>query len=136
MKDWVIVIQQLRSATGEMSSTPIIRNQDEILGEPVLGARSITYSVDNKQKIYKMKKDSIVIGRSSKADISVNDVKMSRNHCRIEMSSTGVPVCYDLGSMGGTIVNGKKVIKIALVPGDQIVVGTTTFIFTADPFKK
>jgi len=83
-----------------------------------------------------MKKDSIVLGRSTKADIYVGDVKMSRNHCRIEMSSNGVPVLYDLGSMGGTVVNGKKVIKVALVPGDQIQLGTTTFTFAAENVKK
>ncbi len=67
MKDWVIVIQQLRSNHG--SDQAVIRNQDEVVGEPAFGPKSITYSVDNKQKVYKMKKDSIVIGRSSKADI-------------------------------------------------------------------
>jgi pSer/pThr/pTyr-binding forkhead associated (FHA) protein len=57
---------------------------------------------------------------------------MSRNHFRIEMSSSGVPVLYDLGSLAGTQVNGKTVISVALKSGDEITSGTTKFIFLAD----
>jgi pSer/pThr/pTyr-binding forkhead associated (FHA) protein len=96
-----------------------------------------------------MKKDNVVMGRSTKSDVLIQDAKVSRNHCRIEMTPQQVPVCFfrndyanycqilfDLGSLGGTLVNGKRVIKSALRPGDVITVGTTEVIFGGNNFLR
>ena len=81
-----------------------------------------------------MKKDSIVIGRSTKADIYISDPKISRNHARIEMNSKGVPVLYDMGSLCGTLLNGVKVIKHPLKNGDTFLLGNTTFTFKGETY--
>jgi hypothetical protein len=68
MKDWVILIQQLRS--GDLKGEEVVvRNADEIKGEPVHGPKRIEYEFEGKKKTYKMKKSSIFVGRSTKTGI-------------------------------------------------------------------
>jgi len=77
-----------------------------------------------------MKKKSIVIGRSTKADLLIEkDKKMSRNHARLELNSEGVPVLYDLGSQSGIIIDGKRVSTKSLKDGMSFQLGDTTFSF-------
>lgn len=83
----------------------------------------------SKPKEIKMKKNILTIGRSTKSDVHINDVKMSRNHAKIEVNQKGVPVLIDLGSLAGAFVNGNKVIISPLKNGDQITLGSTTFTF-------
>jgi serine/threonine-protein kinase len=73
--------------------------------------------------------ETLVVGRSSQAQISVRDDKMlSRNHFLIEFNP---PACYlrDLNSTNGTIVNGLRVAEgVLLRDGDTIVAGASTFV--------
>ena len=49
---------------------------------------------------------TIVVGRGRSARVRLNDVQVSREHCRIESASEGL-VLTDAGSTGGTFVNGQ-----------------------------
>jgi len=83
-----------------------------------------------KTKVFRFKKSSVVIGRSSQSDLALDkDPKVSRNHCRIELTPSNVPVLYDLGSMSGSYVNGKKVTQSPLRSGDKIQLGDSMLIF-------
>jgi hypothetical protein len=55
-------------------------------------------------KQIQMKKDSVVLGSSTKSDIIIEDVKVSRNHCRIEMTPQQVPVCIFLSCYVDNII--------------------------------
>jgi pSer/pThr/pTyr-binding forkhead associated (FHA) protein len=65
-------------------------------GTPVVGKILISYMDKGREKIYKMKKNSIIIGRSTKADIYIPDPKLSRNHARIEINSKNVVVTIEI----------------------------------------
>lgn len=67
-----------------------------------------------------------VIGRSSHADVRLDDHYISRVHCEIsELNNT--LVVRDLGSKHGTFVNGVKVADQAhLLPGDRLTIGLTS----------
>lgn len=69
-------------------------------------------------------KDSLTAGRSPKADIEVDDDRVSRMHFAIHMEE-GHPVLHDLQSRNGTKVNGEKADVTPLKPGDEIRVGST-----------
>ncbi|MDZ4693598.1 MAG: ATP-binding protein [Deltaproteobacteria bacterium] len=71
----------------------------------------------------------VTVGRSSKADISVEDLKLSRIHFRIIRQGKGY-VIEDLDSKNGTLVNQKPVTKVVLEFGNEIRVGDTVFLFT------
>lgn len=65
---------------------------------------------------------SVVIGRSLQADVSVDDLRVSRRHCEIQHGDRGIVVA-DLRSANGTFVNGQRVTKALLRPGDRLQVG-------------
>ncbi|MDX2054591.1 MAG: ATP-binding protein [Polyangiaceae bacterium] len=73
---------------------------------------------------------SIIIGRSTLADICVEDVGVSRKHAQVKRTDDGVYVISDLQSKNGVYVNEKKVEELALAPGDKIRLGPrATFVF-------
>jgi len=83
-------------------------------------------------------KDLVVLGRSPKADIKIHDRKASASHCRIEKTPSGFRI-FDLESQNGTWLNGRRVRRRTLQPGDVIAVGTTELRFeeeAAPPLDK
>jgi serine phosphatase RsbU (regulator of sigma subunit) len=63
-----------------------------------------------------------VLGRSESADIRLDHSSVSRQHCRF-WSEENHCFVEDCGSTNGTYVNGLKVAREKLAPGDTIVVG-------------
>ena len=67
--------------------------------------------------------ESVVIGRSTEADLVLSHPEVSRRHCRI-VAQEGVFLIEDLGSQRGTVVNGSPINgQTQLAPGDQIALG-------------
>jgi diguanylate cyclase (GGDEF)-like protein len=69
------------------------------------------------------RKAGIILGRSSQAELRVDDATASREHCRVWCDAQGVVRVTDLRSTNGTLVNGKRVEEAVLVEGDKIQVG-------------
>jgi hypothetical protein len=67
---------------------------------------------------------SVVVGRLECCDIVIPDRNVSREHFRIERTAEGA-VAVDLDSTNGTFVNGERVRRRPLRPGDRIQIGTT-----------
>ena len=63
-----------------------------------------------------------VVGRDPGCDIVLNDSKCSRRHAVVEDGPEGL-VIRDSGSANGIYVNGRKVEKSALRPGDTVRLG-------------
>ena len=58
---------------------------------------------------------------------------MSRRHARVELTASGYYV-HDLGSMNGTLVNGRKIAAPhALEDGDVIEIGQSRLRFRLQP---
>lgn len=82
----------------------------------------------NKGESYVLIGTRIIIGRSEKADVRLNDNKASREHA--ELSKVGSHwVVTDLGSQNGIILNDKKINQEQLNDGDKLIVGQTVFKF-------
>jgi hypothetical protein len=64
----------------------------------------------------------IVIGRESDLDVVLPDDLVSRKHARIAVHE-GEAVLQDLASTNGTFVNGQRVKRARLAPGDRVVIG-------------
>ena len=70
-------------------------------------------------------RDAVVLGRSSEADIVLEDPYASEFHMRLVRQDDGI-VLHDLGSTNGTYVNGRRVgPPVALSKGDAIQIGKT-----------
>ena len=65
-----------------------------------------------------------VIGRGQTAEIRVPDVQAADNHAMV-LAKDGRDFVYDLGTEGGTFVNGRRVDQSELLPGDVISIGGT-----------
>lgn len=62
------------------------------------------------------------IGRHPESDIFLDDVTVSRHHCRI-IATGGTVTLEDSGSTNGTYVDGTRVDRAPLVPGSRLLVG-------------
>ena len=64
------------------------------------------------------------LGRSSQCDIAINDLLLSRTHCRFELRGDELWVT-DLASANQTFVNGAPIDEARLNPDDHVKVGQT-----------
>jgi predicted component of type VI protein secretion system len=71
---------------------------------------------------------AVVLGRSKECDLVVDDPSASRRHAEVR-GENGDYWLIDLGSTNGTEVNGKRVDRAKLEPGDVITVGQTRVTF-------
>ena len=71
-----------------------------------------------------------ILGRSKSADVLLNYPSISRQHAALCRGDDGAWTLYDLGSKGGTAVNGKAVADKAPVKlGDTITLGGVPLVF-------
>lgn len=67
----------------------------------------------------------LIVGRSSTADVTIQDDYASERHAAFEVTQ-GAPWVEDLGSTNGTLLDGAKVTRRTRVePGAVVVVGHT-----------
>jgi predicted component of type VI protein secretion system len=72
------------------------------------------------------------VGRATRADFVLEATLVSRIHCRLTVSPSGDLVVDDLSSTNGTFVNGHRVTRQPLNPGDRLSVGRLDFVVTRD----
>jgi hypothetical protein len=71
--------------------------------------------------------NACVLGRSTEADVRIDDPGVSRKHAEIR---PGTPaMVLDLGSTNGIVVDGQHTQRATLRDGSRIVVGSTTIIY-------
>jgi hypothetical protein len=69
-----------------------------------------------------------VIGRSRECEIQIADPNVSRQHAELRREGDGYAI-VDLGSTNGIEVNGQRVKRATLSPGDRISLGQTELVF-------
>ncbi len=76
---------------------------------------------------HQISRPTLVMGRSTDADVRIDDPGVSRLHCEIR---TGTPsTIQDLGSTNGIVVDGQHTTRATLRDGSRIVVGSTTIVY-------
>ncbi len=71
--------------------------------------------------------DRLVAGRGSTVDLTLRDPGVSRRHFEVESLGDQLAL-RDLGSKGGTFVNGRQVSEATLGPGDRIEAGSSDLV--------
>jgi diguanylate cyclase (GGDEF)-like protein len=93
-------------------------------------AMVVIHGLDLGRKFDLIKADT-VIGRSSKADIQIDQEAISRNHAKVKSDGKRVTIS-DLGSTNGTYVNDEPVSgDFQLRNGDLVKIGRTIFKYIA-----
>ncbi|MBN1488205.1 MAG: FHA domain-containing protein, partial [Anaerolineae bacterium] len=78
-------------------------------------------------------KPFITLGRGSENDIVIQDARASRKHAQI-VKDGATYYLYDLGSAGGTLINGTPINQqYRLKNGDEIQMGHTIILFRERP---
>jgi len=81
-------------------------------------------------KKYNLDAPNLVLGRSSKCDIQIDQESVSRAHSKIVNAGRAIRI-RDLGSTNGTYVNDEQIEERTLGDGDLIKIGRTIFKFLA-----
>ncbi|GAQ56352.1 FhaA domain-containing protein [Streptomyces acidiscabies] len=97
-----------------------------LAGAPAPGSRARHWIEINGAR-HQISGATLVLGRSTDADVRIDDPGVSRRHCEIR---TGSPsTVQDLGSTNGIVVDGQHTTRATLRDGSRIVVGSTTVIY-------
>jgi hypothetical protein len=70
---------------------------------------------------------TVVLGRSTDADIRIDDPGVSRKHAEVRVGTPSLVL--DLGSTNGIVVDGRHTQRATLRDGSRIIVGSTTIVY-------
>ena len=80
-------------------------------------------------RTHRVDKRSVVLGRSRECEIQIEDPNVSRRHAELRQEGS-VYWIIDLDSTNGIEVNGQRVKRAKLAPGDTFTVGSTEVTFS------
>jgi hypothetical protein len=83
------------------------------------------------QRTVPLREAVVNLGRRLDNQIIIDDPRVSRNHAQLRLRF-GHYVIYNLGSTGGTFVNGLRIEECVLRPGDVISLGGVALIYGED----
>ena len=95
---------------------------------PRAGARALLVADDRRSVL---SGDHVLLGRSRECEVVIADPNVSRRHAELRQDG-GRWVIADLGSTNGVKVNGRRVDRAELDPGDRITLGVTELTFELD----
>jgi serine phosphatase RsbU (regulator of sigma subunit) len=74
-------------------------------------------------RIVEVSDQPVTIGRASPSDVVLQDIELSRTHCRVQLQDNGI-VVQDLASTNGTFVHGRRLTgPVRLQRGSTVRVG-------------
>src|SRR5690606_18635636 len=83
---------------------------------------------DDAPIVFRMAPGSVkTLGRTARADFILDAALVSRLHCRLTADITDQLVVEDLSSTNGVLVNGERVERQILKPGDRVTIGRVDF---------
>lgn len=88
----------------------------------------ILQSKRDEAEIFRMMPGSVkTLGRTSGADFILDAALVSRLHCRLTADRSDQLVIEDLSSTNGVLVNGERIERQILKPGDRLTIGRVDF---------
>jgi hypothetical protein len=94
-------------------------------GKPKVALTFALYQGDQLIRRDTIAQDIVKVGKDPRSHLRVDDELASRMHAVIEVASPQDITLIDLGNEPGTLVNGQRVNKCKVRPGDQIQIGST-----------
>jgi hypothetical protein len=115
---------QVYSAVRDAEAAPEKSPQQR--AEALVTTRAVV-SLDDRR--YVLEGPRATLGRSKDAECVLRDPNVSRRHAELRRAASGDWTIVDLGSTNGVKVNGRRVASTRLSPGDQVTIGSTSFLF-------
>jgi hypothetical protein len=94
-------------------------------GKPKVALTFALYQGEQLLRRDTIAQDIVKVGKDPRSHLRVDDELASRMHAVIEVASASDITLIDLGNEPGTLVNGQRVNKCKIRPGDQIQIGST-----------
>lgn len=94
--------------------------------------RNSSYSLTIGLNTYRLKYGKNRIGRFDDNDIVIDNIMVSRRHCCIVVHSDERMEIFDTASKNGTRVNGQRIEKYWLKPGDEITLARDYVLMLSD----
>jgi hypothetical protein len=118
-----------RPASG-LETVPPPAPQPEATLPPILTRQLVVVAGPDSGKVFPLPESgSVPIGRASAAQVRLTDIRVSRAHCRLQVSADGVVLTAPEGPQA-TFVNGERVTaERPLLPGDVLRVGESELRF-------
>ncbi len=115
-------------AAGALSPSPVVAAPaNELSIEPPPPARNWVVGLQNGELI-RIDKDTMIIGRSRTCDVVIPSAKVSRQHASLSRVD-GDLFIEDLGSANGVWLNGEKITRAKVNPGDTFTISDETLVF-------
>ncbi|MCA1224382.1 FHA domain-containing protein, partial [Streptomyces sp. 8L] len=119
-------------AVPPMPDTPPPGGRGGYGGAPAPGPSAMSHTrtrhwVEINGTRHQISHSTLVLGRSTDADVRIDDPGVSRRHCEIRTGNP--PTIQDLGSTNGIVVDGQHTTRATLRDGSRIVVGSTTIVY-------
>lgn len=114
---------------GQTSAIPVVKVEKE---KPETKRRMTNACLlVDETHTFSLSKPVINIGRRSSNDLIFDDLRVSRTHAQIRWVQGGF-VIFDIGSTGGTYINGERISQHRLQSGDVISLAGITMIYTEE----
>lgn len=113
---------------------PVFEEKTVVVSTPIIKEaipRVVIIFPDGQTKKYDMNKDTLLVGRTTEADIHLDDHAISRKHCVIKKGSEGY-VIENLSDVNPLIFQNRPFQKRRLISGDQIKMGSYVISFFSD----
>lgn len=117
----------LESSQQSEGTSALSRGETQVELKPVIAKLIFTEGPRSGEEIF-LETFEVTLGRSKKADIYLDDEKLSRIHAKITRVGMGYRL-IDLNSRNGTYVNGMRVLEHPLTSFDQIEIGHSKIKF-------
>ena len=128
----------LEVVTSELAGPVAVEDDSDRTAAPgTMAPSSVLFSVDVIHPQvglarYDLGAGSATLGRSRESALVLDDPAISRQHALLAVSADGVLV-RDLGSAGGTFLNGRRISEEYLKMGDVLGMGSFTIVVKAAP---
>ncbi len=125
---------QLPTTNEELAKTVAFEAKTMVMNSPSnanAGPRLVCTNSAGKSKTYPLKKDKIVIGRSSEANLKLVHPLVSRKHCIIAKHDNAYNV-RNISTTNPVYVNHQGISEKRLYNGDQLKIGTFSITFLSD----
>ncbi len=120
-----VVANTRNPITGQTSAVPI--KVEKAADEPARSSMQGCLILEDDTNFY-LDMPVVNIGRKSNNHLVINDLRVSRTHAQIRAAETGYMI-FDTGSSGGTYINGERITRRLLKPGDVISLAGVKLIF-------
>lgn len=123
--------EQVESGATMIYKPPVATQDTEAASAEELGLEREVAVLSWEGQRLRVDKRRVVLGRSRECDIQIDDANVSRRHAELRQEGTSFWI-VDLDSTNGLEVNGNRVKRAKLDPGDSFTIGSTEVTFSTE----